>query len=294
MARNRRTSPFEDLIEIASFLPYWLSLLLAIASYLILHDLATVEVGPVVTVGTGIPQNIGAMLLQNLTKFLQYIVPLAFCVGSAVSAFKAFKGRKLAEQYISTPDIGSFDSGQSRSSKPTDQMNWLQFELLIGQAFRQLGYRVIDGGEAGADGGVDVYLKKGGETFFVQCKHWKSKKVGVSVIRELYGVIAGAGASGGFVVTSGSFTEEAAAFAKGKRIDLIDGQKLDIMLRQAPAYIPEVSLRQPESEPEKPLCPRCKSTMVKRKARQGAYVGQNFWGCSRFPKCRGTQSVGNV
>ena len=110
-------------------------------------------------------------------------------------------------------------------------MDWQQFELLVGQAFRKQGYSVIDGGDVGADGGVDVHLRKDGLKYFVQCKHWKTKKVGVTVLRELYGVIAGAGVEGGFIVTTGSFTNDAKAFAYNKQIELIDQQGLNRMLK---------------------------------------------------------------
>lgn len=33
-------------------------------------------------------------------------------------------------------------------------------------------------------------------------------------------------------------------------------------------------------------CPKCRSDMVERKGRYGG-----FWGCSRFPRCKGTRSV---
>jgi len=44
----------------------------------------------------------------------------------------------------------------------------------------------------------------------------------------------------------------------------------------------------PKAAPESdnPSCPRCSSPMVRRKAMGGANVGQEFWGCSAFPKCR--------
>ena len=32
-----------------------------------------------------------------------------------------------------------------------------------------------------------------------------------------------------------------------------------------------------------PICPKCGSEMVKRKAKSGT---NSFWGCSSFPKCR--------
>ena len=42
-------------------------------------------------------------------------------------------------------------------------------------------------------------------------------------MREFYGVMAAGGATGGFVVTSDVFTDDARAFAAGRNIDLIDG-----------------------------------------------------------------------
>ena len=39
-----------------------------------------------------------------------------------------------------------------------------------------------------------------------------------------------------------------------------------------------------------PSCPRCGSTMVHRVARRGRNAGGSFWGCSRFPRCRGTRN----
>jgi len=37
-----------------------------------------------------------------------------------------------------------------------------------------------------------------------------------------------------------------------------------------------------------PHCPVCNALMVKRFARRGPRTGSNFWGCSNYPKCRGT------
>lgn len=37
-----------------------------------------------------------------------------------------------------------------------------------------------------------------------------------------------------------------------------------------------------------PKCPRCGSRMVLRTARQGPNAGNRFWGCSRYPACKGT------
>jgi len=47
-----------------------------------------------------------------------------------------------------------------------------------------------------------------------------------------------------------------------------------------------------EAKPEPPRCPKRRSEMVLRTAKSGANEGGQFWGCSRFPQCRGIVSVG--
>ena len=42
---------------------------------------------------------------------------------------------------------------------------------------------------------------------------------------------------------------------------------------------------------EIPACPRCQGGMVKRVAKRGAHLGQKFYGCSQFPKCRGVVNI---
>lgn len=39
-----------------------------------------------------------------------------------------------------------------------------------------------------------------------------------------------------------------------------------------------------------PACPICGSLMLARTARKGKRRGSQFWGCSRYPACRGTRS----
>lgn len=39
------------------------------------------------------------------------------------------------------------------------------------------------------------------------------------------------------------------------------------------------------------LCPRCGAPMVKRTATKGPNAGKGFYGCSNFPRCRGTMNM---
>ncbi len=41
---------------------------------------------------------------------------------------------------------------------------------------------------------------------------------------------------------------------------------------------------------EPPACPTCGDVIVLRKAKSGPSIGAEFWGCSRYPKCRGMKA----
>jgi len=38
-------------------------------------------------------------------------------------------------------------------------------------------------------------------------------------------------------------------------------------------------------------CPRCGSEMVLRRSKKGGDQNAQFWGCSRYPRCRGTVNI---
>jgi restriction system protein len=166
-------------------------------------------------------------------------------------------------------------------------MSWQEFEMLVGEAFRQNGYQVVENGGGGADGGVDLVLRKDGEKFLVQCKQWKAYSVGVAIIRELYGVMAAKGATGGFVVTSGRFTEEAKAFASGRNVKLMDGSELRQLIQQTKKTV-KSNVNSAVVQPAALACPLCTKPMVRRTAKRGSNIGNSFWGCSDYPACKGT------
>lgn len=283
MARRRKSSLLDDLFYIASRLPWWVSLAIALGAWLVLHPLAG---APLPTVRN--PADVGALVLQQAFKvfalFGQFLLPAIFGIGAMVSVFQRARRRDLLQQAVANPH------------KITDGMSWQEFELLVGEAFRQRGYAVEETA-SGSDGGVDLVLHKSGEKFLVQCKQWRAFKVGVSVVRELYGVMAAQGAAGGFVVTSGRFTGEAKAFAEGLNLTLIDGEQLVRWLPPGPRrtvspVVPQAvaAIEKIGSSIQAPVCPCCQAIMVRRTAKRGANVGRQFWGCSKFPACRGVRA----
>ncbi len=172
------------------------------------------------------------------------------------------------------------------------EIPWRQFEELVAEAYRRQGYSVVENTSAGPDGGVDIRIHKAGETHLVQCKQWRSSKIGVNVVRELYGVMTAESATSGIVVCSGMYTEEAKNFAADKPIDLVDGRQLERLIANVRvSTAPTTSHVNLPAEPSVSQCPRCGNPLVERKARNGKNAGSVFMGCSTFPKCRYTRSV---
>lgn len=163
-------------------------------------------------------------------------------------------------------------------------LTWIEFERLVGEAYRRRGYRVIETGGGGADGGYDLDLRGADGRVLVQCKQWRSHQVTVKEVRELAGVLASERADRGILVTAGTFTAPAVDFARGAQIDLVDGPALERLLQGVQGAPPAL----PVANPGVPTCPRCGNPMVRRVAARGIRVGSSFWGCSTFPACRGT------
>jgi restriction system protein len=45
----------------------------------------------------------------------------------------------------------------------------------------------------------------------------------------------------------------------------------------------------PVSSQQAPNCPVCSSSMKLREAKRGANAGKSFWGCTDYPRCKGTR-----
>lgn len=269
MARKKRTSPFEDLIDIAAMLPWWAGVALAAISYIVLHQFAGTGTTPTASNVTELAQVAQKQLIGVLCSFGQYLLPAAFLIGAGISAWR----NANAEQLLAL-------AKESPTSAGLADFSWQEFERLVGQAFRERGFDVVESGGGGADGGIDLVMRMGKDKYYVQCKHWKAKAVGVAPVRELFGVMKAHGAVGGFVVASGPFTEEAENFARGRAIELIDAVSLI-----SPVYQKVGEIR------PSPSCPKCGAPMTKRTAKKGNKAGSAFWGCRNYPGCRSTLPI---
>jgi len=246
----------DDLIT----LPWWVNLVLALLVYLGLRYLLPYYAF----------QNPFLHIIARMSQGIAGLFAMLLVLVTALSLYHSWRKGELLDTQSSIKSI--------------QQLSWKDFEFLIGEAYRRRGFSVRENTGAGADGGIDIVLSKDGKTTLVQCKNWKAQSVGVGTVRELYGVLTAERASEGIVVCSGNFTKDAAQFAIGKPLTLVDGASLTKL-------IGDVQRLQKMKKQDSPSCPLCESPMLIRTAKKGESAGRDFWGCSNFPKCRGTRAI---
>lgn len=264
---SRRTeSPADLLVK----LPWWVSVVLGLLCY------AGIRWGLPVWAGDD-------KFRRILTDGIVPLAPMALVL-FGMFAFVSFWLGRSRRRLVDTQT-----SLESLRNTP-----WKQFEYLVAEAYRRQGYHVDYSLGQGADGGVDLTLRRDGRTSLVQCKQWKVFSVGAPVIREMFGLLTAEQADEAIIVTSGNFTREAQEFADGKPIRLVDGPQLlalvqSVQTRPAVTAPPDPELADRPQRP--PACPHCGKAMKLRTARRGTKVGTQFWGCSAYPDCKGTRAL---
>lgn len=169
-------------------------------------------------------------------------------------------------------------------------IEWRRFEIVTKEFLNMAGF-VASETKTGADGGVDILVHKKDNPEskgIVQCKSWNTYKVGIKVVRELFGIMAADRISMGMVITSGVFTSEAEEFAAGK-MKLVDGRGFLEHIRKLPAekqqHLLDIAL---EGDYTTPTCPQCDVKLKLRESSKGRNAGGKFWGCVNYPRCRQT------
>lgn len=211
MARRRQGG-----IELVASMPWWIGIGLGVLGYITLRH------------------GIGWYFADSGNQFLSGLgratasdamAPFAWVLltGCWIGALFAFVGRAQRRKLLDRQS--GVDSLR--------QISWRQFEQLTGEAFRRQGYAVEETGLGGADGGIDLILRKNGQLTLVQCKQWQNWQVGVKVVREMYGLQMHHGAAAVKIVACGEYTSEACRFAQGKAIELINGAELIASVRAA-------------------------------------------------------------
>lgn len=116
----------------------------------------------------------------------------------------------------------------SFADRPTD------FEDFCADMFRQLGY-MAEVTPPSRDGGYDILLKdRNGAASIAECKCYaRNHHVGRPIVQKLHGANATVGAQGMMVITTSSFSQGAIDYAAQAGVQLIDGDQLVTLCRNA-------------------------------------------------------------
>src|SRR5487761_2037623 len=321
MAR-KKTSPVEDLFEIAAVLPWWAGVGIAVVAYFVCHSLATSEIA-IATKPSELGQSIGQTIVKTIAYFAQYVLPIIFLAGAAVSAIAKAKYRSRFPRQVGMqaangprpneaigsksvdpwPDQHGADiypiwksaSAEIAQTKKVDAthwsaallgvLEWKRFEEVCAGLFERLGF-ATKSAACGADGGIDIHLywpPSDQPVAIVQCKAW-TKKVGVKVIRELRGVMTSERAEKGIFVTTSTYSDDAIAFAKANKIALMDGAEvLKSILKLSEEKQTSLLQLATAGDYTTPTCASCGVKLIVRKPKLG---GKPFWGCVNYPRCK--------
>jgi len=186
--------------------------------------------------------------------------------------------------------------------QPLEALEWDEFQRLVVEGFLRRGYHVT-GEPRSLTPGSDLLLRQHRETFLVDCKAWRSRKVDVDAVKTLQRAILARGVNGGILVTAGRVGREAGRAAAAARIQMIDGPALKALIapvrRTAPSS-PLVDETMADTVPARdahrtiptsPKCPLCTKPMRLRTARRGRHAGHGFWSCIDHPHCKGLRAL---
>lgn len=144
---------------------------------------------------------------------------------------------------------------KQRRTDALSRVGWEEFEVLVADHYRALGFDAEHVGTAGTgrrfDGGIDLKLRRGDEFLIVQCKHWNARQVPHNPVHQLLGLLTTTrGATGAILITSGEFTPHALrSAAQNPAIQLIDGDAIRRLLGPLPPALLEEVSRDPLAPP---------------------------------------------
>ncbi|MEN9889866.1 MAG: hypothetical protein RLY78_161 [Pseudomonadota bacterium] len=208
---GRHSRALDKLMSTTGRLPVWSGFVLAAGLYASLHAASR---QPALLGGHGSAGAGETSLITLLLTVAQYLLP-ALCLLLTLRAIWRRHRLMRREQLAQA------------AARAVAELDGRGFARLIAESFQRSGYRVLGvhgaGASGGRDHGADIELSKDGELHLVQVRYWRADMVDHRAVRQLNAAITTNGASRGWIITSGLFTEKARQEAALRPIRLIDG-----------------------------------------------------------------------
>lgn len=209
---GRRARALDKLMSTTGRLPAWSGFVLAAGLYASLH---VANRQPALLGGHGSTGPAGhATPASLLLGAAQYLLP-TLCLLLTLRGL--WRRHRMMRR----------EQAAQAAARAVAELDGRGFARLIAESFQQSGYRVLGvhgaGVSGGRDNGADIELSKDGELHLVQVRYWRADMVDHRAVRQLNAAITTNGASRGWIITSGLYTEKARQEAAVRPIRLIDG-----------------------------------------------------------------------
>lgn len=274
--RGERRNHLEDLI----YAPWWANIIILIAVNIFIRKIIPIwftnqsSQGHTGKILSGAVTQAAPMIANMFSIAIGFTLILS--IGrTLIINIKNKKNKSYNNIEIKMPNI--------LTHKTLQEMEWFSFERLCEEYIKAEGNIALRT-QSGKDGGVDIYIydrSLKNKLAIVQCKAW-NKYVGVSVARELHGVMVSEKVDVGIIMITGKFSDDAIEYAIKNGIGLINGEKLIEEINNLPNEQRELIIAEVLNDDYKtPTCPSCN---IKMKFREN----NNFWGCPNYfktPKC---------
>ncbi len=163
---------------------------------------------------------VSGLVAVAIFGLLRLILPWEFALFAAlpfvaISAYVAWK-------QLRAPGAGRI----ARTVERVRALSWDEFAGALEVAYRREGFRVIriEGGRA------DFELVQGARHTLVSGKRWKATRTGIEPLRELEAAREACEAHECVYVSVGEITQQARAFALEKKIRVMEGADLVLLL----------------------------------------------------------------
>jgi len=130
------------------------------------------------------------------------------------------------------------------------QKDWLLFEIEVRELVEHFGYQA-EHTQPSHDYGVDVIGTRGSRRVVIQCKLYKTSRVGGETINQLAGSRQFHDATDAICITTGRYTKQAREIAGKLNINLLDRDAFRQLCRERSLTPPTLTA----------LVPKCKTTL---------------------------------
>lgn len=186
---------------------------------------AVIILGPIAIIERGFNIRyfiIGIVIVFAYFIMINYVMPVNRTIDGIMRSYPRKDEWDVYQHYID--DTKKYNEWlRSKQMDFWKSLDGFTFEKEMQKLFAAQGY---DSSltNAGADGGVDIVLKKGGKTIAVQCKAHKTK-ISEGIARDLYGVLFAHNYDSGILATVNGASKKTIEFCnslRDKPIKIID------------------------------------------------------------------------